>query len=81
MVESDIQRFAGGGPGPLIWEEKEARNKVKVTQATYGWHPLHLRATGAKVSTRSQVYSQAVSHGVIVQCTVLLNVLAHMGLQ
>ncbi len=32
------------------WEEKEARNSVKVAQATCGWHRLHLPATGTKVS-------------------------------
>ena len=66
-----------------LWEKKEARNIVKVAQATHGWHPLHLPATGTKVSTKSQAYSQAVSQGVSNvhgQCIVLLNVLAHMGL-
>ncbi len=37
-----------------LWEEKEDRNSVKVAQAIYGWHHLHLPATGAKVYTRSQ---------------------------
>ena len=46
-----------------LWEEREARNSVKVAQATYVWHHLHLPATGAKVSMRSQAYSKAVSHG------------------
>ena len=65
-----------------LWEEKEARNTVKVAQSTYGWRRLHLPATGAKVSTRSQAYRQAIE---LVRCTVyrivLLNILAHMGLQ
>ncbi len=30
-----------------LWEEKEARNSVKVAQTTYGWqYRLHLPATG-----------------------------------
>ncbi len=54
-----------------LWEEKEARNSVKVAQALYGWHHLHLPATGAKVSTMGQAYSQVVSHGVSLMYSVL----------
>ena len=61
MVETDIQRFAGGPQD--LWEEKEARKSVKIMYAAYGWCHLHLPATRAEVSTRSQAYSQAASHG------------------
>ncbi len=56
-----------------------------IAQARYGWqYHLHLPATGTNVSTRSQAYNQAVSHGassMYSECIVLLNVLAHMGLE
>ena len=63
MVEYDIQQFAGG-PGPP-GRKRSQEHSVKVAQATY------LTATGAKVSTRSQAYSQAVSHGVCLMFSVL----------
>ena len=67
MVKSDIQD---------LWGEKEARKSVKITYPTYGWHHLHLPATGAKVSTKSQ----AVSHWrkFDVQCIVLLYLCSHI---
>ncbi len=37
-----------------LWGEKEARRSVKIMYAKHGWQHLHLPATGAKVSTRSQ---------------------------
>ncbi len=46
-----------------LWDRKEARSSVNVTKETYGWQQFHLPAPGDKVSTKSQAYSQAVSHG------------------
>ncbi len=59
MVESDIQPFAGG-PRPLGSKGSQEQ-----------WQHVHLPTTGAKLSTRSQAYSQAVSHGDCSMCSVL----------
>ena len=53
-----------------LWREKEARKSVKIMYAMHRWQHLHLPATGAKVSMKSQAYSQAVRHAESSMCSI-----------
>ncbi len=70
MVESDVQQYAGG-VGPLGRKKSQEKCQDHVPMQHNGWQHLHLPATGAKVSTKSRAYRQAVSHGVSSMYSVL----------